>query len=101
LGHRVFYFGLRSERAVSVGVAALSKEQRRKLIDMLSPTQAVSELAGSLVSGDRDLFKHLLSRPELGDIRLTPLRLNHDMAGKEKVIATEFGLPWKQMAKMA
>ncbi|MGA9452185.1 MAG: hypothetical protein WBW41_12670 [Verrucomicrobiia bacterium] len=95
---RAFYFGLRYDRALPAAVGALTKEQRRKLIDELPRTSAVAELVRSLVSRDMELFLHLLSREELEGVRLDPLRIDNNDRPNPQPVVQEFDEGWQKMA---
>jgi hypothetical protein len=98
---RAFYFGLRYDRALPAAVGALTKEQRRKLIDELPRTSAVAELVRYLVGRDMDLFLHLLSREELEGVRLDPLRIDNDHTLHSQPLIQEFDEGWEKMAIVA
>lgn len=95
---RPFYFGLRYDRALPAAIGALTKEQRRELINQLPRCSAVARLVRLLVGGDIDLFLHLLSREELEGVRLDPLRLDNDAGPHPQPLDQEFGEVWQQMA---
>ena len=95
---RAFYFGLRYDCALPAAIGALTREQRRALIDKLPRTSAVGELVRYLVGRDMELFLHLLSREELEGVRLDPLRVNDDSRPHPKPEVQEFDDRWHKMA---
>jgi len=95
---RSFYFGLRYDRALPAAVQALTKEQRRDLINKLPRTSSVRQLVSSLVGGDMELFLHLLSREELEGVRLDPLCIDNDERPHPQPATQEFGRHWQEMA---
>jgi hypothetical protein len=93
-----FYFGLRHDRALPAAIRALTREQRRALIDKLPQTSGVGELVRSLVDRDVELFLHLLSRQELRDVRLDPLRMENGNEPRRQSDIQEFDDAWQKMA---
>jgi hypothetical protein len=91
-GTQAFWFGAINGHALSVASDVLTREQRKELINRLCKTTAVSELALSLVAGDLALYEHLLSREELGNVRLDPLRIDINVA------VPELGEAWQSLA---
>jgi hypothetical protein len=94
---RPFYFGVRYDRVLRAAVSALSREQRRRLIDALPRSSAVMDLVRSLVGKDIELFRHLLTRTELEGVRLDPLRLDAPGANPQPVVQ-EVDDIWRKMA---
>jgi hypothetical protein len=68
------------------------------LIDKLPQTSGVGELVCSLVDRDMELFLHLLSREELDDLRLDPLRIDNRDGARDKAEPQEFDDAWQKMA---
>ena len=95
---RMFYFGLRYDRALSAAIRVLTREQRRALIDKIPRSSAVAQLARSLVGRDMELFRHLLSREELEDVRLDPLRLDLGSDLQADNVVQDIDEGWQQMA---
>ena len=89
------------DRALPAAVAALTREQKRKLIEIMPRSSSVSELVRSLVGRDVDLFRDLLSREELGPVRLDPLRMDFGSGLHAKNAVRDFDEVWQQMALMA
>ena len=98
---RAFYFGLRYDRALPAAIDAITREQRRELIDKLPYTSVVGELARSLVGHDIELFLHLLSHKELGGVRLFPLRVDNEDRPRPEPLVQEFNEAWQKMAILA
>jgi hypothetical protein len=95
---RAFYFGLRHDRTLPTAIRALTREQRRALIDKLPQTSGVGDLVCYLVDRDVELFLHLLSREELDDVRLDPLRINNGDEPQRRPDIQEFDDAWQKMA---
>lgn len=98
---RHFHFGLRYDRALSAAVNALTKEQRRDLIDKLPRASSVRQLVRSLIGGDMELFLCLLSREELEGVRLDPLCVDNDERPHPQPVTQEIGSRWQEMAVAA
>jgi len=96
-----FHLGLRSDRALSAAIRVLTTEQRHELIDKVPRTSAVAELVRFLVGRDMELFHHLLSREELEDVRLDPLRLDGDAGPQGENVVHDFDEAWQRMAVTA
>lgn len=100
-GTRVFWFG-KHDLALPAAIQTLTKEQRRGLIDnLVRDTSAVTELVRSLVGGNIELYLQLLSRRELEDLRLAPLRLDSELGSQGENVIHEFSEIWQQMAVAA
>jgi len=69
-------------------LAALSQEQRSRLLREVRPLPILSSLLPPLVKGDPELYRQLLQRSELRDFHLSPL--------SEKP-----GNSWSELAKLA
>jgi hypothetical protein len=93
-----FYFGLIHDRALPAAIGALTREQRKILIDKLPQTSGVGGLVCSLVDRDMELFRHLLSREELGDVRLDPLRIDNEIGPRRQSNIQEFDDSWQKIA---
>jgi hypothetical protein len=97
-GTRSFWFGIKYDRALPAAIHALTKEQKRELIDKLPRTSAVAELARSLVGRDMELFLHLLAREELEGIRLDPLCMDFGSGLHAENVVHDFDEGWQKMA---
>ena len=98
---RALYFRSRYDRALPAAIRALTREQRRKLLDEAPRISAVAELVRSLVGRDLELFLHLLSRQELERLRLAPLRLDFGSGLQGENVVRDFDEGWQKMAVAA
>jgi hypothetical protein len=98
---RPFWFGMKYDRALPAALNKITKEQRHELIDKMPRSSAVSELVRALVGRDMELFLHVLSREELEDVRLDPLRLDGDFLSQAENVVHEFDEGWQKMAVAA
>jgi hypothetical protein len=76
--------------------SVMSKHQRRLLIDKISQNTGDSELTHALVAWDMELYDYLLSRKDLGNVRLDPLRVCNDSNQGNTI--TDFDERWQSMA---
>ena len=97
-GTRAFWFGSKHDRAVPKAAQVLTREQRRNLIDRLPKSSAVSELVPLLVNRDMELFRYLLSKDDLEDVRLDPLRMDCCFGLQRENVVPDFDETWQQMA---
>jgi hypothetical protein len=97
-GTRPFWFGTRYDRALPSAIDALTKPQKKELIDRLPRNSAVTELVHSLVGRDMELFLHLLARKELEGIRLDPFRLDFGSGLHAENVVHDFNDGWQEMA---
>jgi hypothetical protein len=97
-GTRPFWFGSRYDHAMPTAIQALTREQKRGLINKMPRTSAVAELVGSLVGRDLDLYRQLLARKELECVRLAPLRLDGGFGPQGENVVHDFDEGWQKMA---
>jgi len=97
-GTRSFWAGSKYDRALPSAIEVLNSKQKRELIDRLPYNSSVAELVRFLVGHDLGLYAHLLSREDLKEIRLDPLRLDSDFGPQAENVIHLLSESWEKMA---